>query len=150
MRRVAAFLAMATACAAGCGPVQTTRALSAADREIAATVAAGADQASPYEHESALRYRDRAREREGRADYQQARDWARKAAAFAVEARTKADENRRLQAVRARAAARAGGTAAPESPAPDAIAPADAGAPRGPTPEAPPSPAAPKPEGGTP
>lgn len=145
MRRVAAFLAMATACAAGCGPVQTTRALSAADREIAATVAAGADQASPYEHESALRYRDRAREREGRADYQQARDWARKAAAFAVEARTKADENRRLQAVRARAAARAGGTAAG-----DATSPADAGAPGGPTPEAPAVPAAPKPQGGTP
>lgn len=129
MRRVAAILAMATAFAAGCGPVQTTRALSAADREIAATEAAGADQASPYEHESALRYRDRAREREGRADYQQARDWARKAAAYAVEARAKAEENGRLQAVRARAAAKAGGAAVD-----GATPPADA----------------PKPEGGTP
>jgi hypothetical protein len=129
MRRVAAVLAMATAFAAGCGPVQTTRALSAADREIAATVAAGADQASPYEHESALRYRDRAREREGRADYQQARDWARKAAAFAVEARTKADENRRLQGVRARAAAKGDGSAAE-----GATPPADAPNPEGGTP----------------
>jgi hypothetical protein len=107
MRRLAAGLAAAAWLAFGCGPVQTTRAVSLAEQEIAAARAEQADVASPYEFESALLYLDRALAREGRADFEQARDWARRAAAFAAEARAKADENRRLKEVRDRAAARA-------------------------------------------
>lgn len=107
MRRLAAGLATVAWLALGCGPVQTTRAVSLAEHEIAAARAEKADVASPYEFESALLYLDQALAREGRADFEQARDWARLAAAFAVEARAKADENRRLKEGRDRAAARA-------------------------------------------
>ena len=115
MRRIAAGLATVAWLALGCGPVQTTRAVSLAEHEIAAARAEQADVASPYEFESGLLYLDRAISREGRAVYEQARDWARRAAAFAAEARSKADENRRLKEVRYRAAARA---TEPPKPAP--------------------------------
>jgi len=107
MRRLVMSLMAAGWIVAGCGPVQTTQALSQADREIAAARAEKADTASPYEFESALRLRDQARQREGRADYQKALYWARRAAAFATEARVKAEENRRLQEIRAKAEDRA-------------------------------------------
>lgn len=107
MRRLAAGLATAVWLALGCGPVQTSRALALAEQEIAAARAEHADVASPYEFESALLFLDRALAREGRADFEQARDWARQAAAFAAEARARADDNRRLKEARDRAAARA-------------------------------------------
>ncbi len=118
MWRLAASLAMAAWITAGCGPVHTTQAVSLAQREIAAAQAEHADVASPYEFESALLYLDRAREREGRADFAQARDWAKMAAAFAAEARTKAAENLRQKEVRERSKAQATGAPAPGDNAP--------------------------------
>lgn len=103
MRWLLASLAVAASClAAGCGPVQTTRTLSRADREISAARAERADEASPYEFESALLYLDQSRAREGRGDFEAALAYARKAVQFAVEARVRADENRLLEAGRER------------------------------------------------
>lgn len=119
MRWLVASLAVAASClAVGCGPVQTTRTLSRADREIAAALAERANEASPYEFESARLYLDQSRQREGRGDFEVALAYARKALQFAVEARGRAEENRRLEAARERVrkAAEAAGPSQPPTP----------------------------------
>jgi len=75
---------------AGCGPVQSTSALIAADVEIEGARAAGAATAAPYEFTSAEAYLHQARETSGYAQYEAAIGYATRATELAKEARKKA------------------------------------------------------------
>ena len=88
MRFLLAFLLLAAA--AGCGPVQSTSALIDADVELEGARAAGAATAAPYEFHSAEAYLHQAREKSGRAQYEEAIGYAVKARELAQGARKKA------------------------------------------------------------
>lgn len=85
MRLVLASLVVATL--AACGPIQSTAALIDADVELEAARAAGAAQAAPYEFAGAEAHLRKARELEGRAEYETSVRLAGKALALAKEAR---------------------------------------------------------------
>jgi hypothetical protein len=74
-----------------CGPVQSTSALRDAELELAAARQANAANRAPFETETASLYLHQARERRSRADYQASLRWARRAAACARVARTRAE-----------------------------------------------------------
>ncbi len=88
MRLVLASLALATL--AACGPITTTSALRDADAAIEAARTAGAAQTSPYELAGAQAYLHKARECQGRAQYEAAVRFADKATVLAKEARKNA------------------------------------------------------------
>ncbi|MBK9519003.1 MAG: DUF4398 domain-containing protein [Anaeromyxobacter sp.] len=75
---------------AGCGPVQSSRALVAADVEIEGARSAGAATAAPYELTAAEAYLHKAREQSGYAQYESATTFATRAAELAREAHKKA------------------------------------------------------------
>jgi hypothetical protein len=83
-----AFLAAATAC----GPIQSTSALIDADVELEAARAAGAESAATYEYTSAEVYLHKARETQGRSQYEASALFAARAAELAKVARRKATE----------------------------------------------------------
>jgi hypothetical protein len=98
VRLLAAVLAIASLVA--CGPIQSTASLVSADVELEAARAAGAATTSPYEFTAAEAYLHKAREVQGRAQYEasdefagRARDLAREARKNAVEATNRAGEN---------------------------------------------------------
>jgi hypothetical protein len=88
VRLVLASLALATL--AACGPIQSTAALIDADVELEAARSAGAPQTSPYEFTGAEAYLKKAREVEGRADYEASTRFAAKALTLAKQARKNA------------------------------------------------------------
>jgi hypothetical protein len=85
-----ALVVLALAAVAGCGPIQSTASLIDADVEVEAARAAGAATSSPYEFTGAEAYLHKAREVEGRAQYEAAADFAGKACDLAKEARKNA------------------------------------------------------------
>lgn len=94
MRLLKALLATtALALLGACGPVQSTSALIDADVALEAARAAGAPAAAAYEYTSAETWLHKARETQGRADYEASTRYARKAAELAAAARKKAQEN---------------------------------------------------------
>jgi hypothetical protein len=80
----------ALAVLAGCGPIQTTAALIDADVAVESARAAGAPQTSPYEFNAAEAYLEKAREVNGRAQYETAARFAGKARDLAKEAQKNA------------------------------------------------------------
>jgi len=74
----------------GCGPVQATSALVAADVEVEGARASGAATAAPQEFSSAEAYLHKAREKNGAAQYEVAATYAEKARELAQAARKKA------------------------------------------------------------
>ncbi len=70
-----------------CGPVQSTSHLLDAEVMIEAARTAQADKFAPYEWTSANLYIHKAREEAGYSDFEQAVDFAQKAAKFATQAR---------------------------------------------------------------
>ncbi len=88
MRATPALLLLGTLTA--CGPVQSTKAILDADVELEAARAAGAAKTATYEYVAAEAYLHKAREIQGRAEYEPATDFARKAQKLAVEAKGKA------------------------------------------------------------
>jgi hypothetical protein len=88
VRLVLAVLALAAL--AACGPNLSTAALIDADVELEAARAAGAAKSSTYEYATAEAYLHKAREVDGRAEYQAAERFARKAQRLASEARKNA------------------------------------------------------------
>lgn len=90
MRPLLALAALALF--AGCGPIQSTGALLDARARIGEARAAGAGTAAVYELTAAEAYLHKAREEEGRAQYEASAELATRAAAFAREAKRKADE----------------------------------------------------------
>lgn len=98
MRLLLAVLLLAPLLA--CGPVQSTASLVSADVALEAARAAGAQATSPYEFTAAEAYLHKAREVQGRAQYEasnefaeRARDLAREARKNAVAASNKAGES---------------------------------------------------------
>jgi hypothetical protein len=98
VRLLLAVLAVAPLVA--CGPIQSTASLVSADVELEAARAAGAQAASTYEFTAAEAYLHKAREVQGRAQYEasaefagRARDLAREARKNAVESSNKGGEN---------------------------------------------------------
>lgn len=81
---------LALALLAGCGPIQATSARIDADVEIEAARAAGAATTATYEFTSAEAYLHKARELDGRAQYDASTEFASKARDLAKEARKKA------------------------------------------------------------
>ena len=87
--RVLAALPLVAALAA-CGPVRSTSKLIAADVELEAARAAGAQKAAVYEYTGAEAYLHEARVAAGYAQYQASADYAAKALKLAQEAKRKA------------------------------------------------------------
>ena len=75
---------------AGCGPLQASRALGAADTELEAARSAGAVTSAPYEFTAAEAYLHKARLESGYARYESAVGYAAKARGLAEQARLKA------------------------------------------------------------
>lgn len=75
---------------AGCGPIQSTSSLISADVELEAARAAGAPTSSPYEFTAAEAYLHKAREVQGRAQYEASSTFAGRARDLAREARKNA------------------------------------------------------------
>ncbi len=73
-----------------CGPVQSTSHLLDAEVMIEAARTAQADKYAPYEWTAANLYIHKAREEVGYSDFEQAVDFAQKAAKFATQARDSA------------------------------------------------------------
>jgi hypothetical protein len=88
VRLVLAVLALAAL--AACGPIQSTAALIDADVELDAARTAGAAKASTYEYAAAEAYLHKAREVEGRSQYEAATRFARKSQEWAKQARKNA------------------------------------------------------------
>ncbi|MFN7130505.1 MAG: DUF4398 domain-containing protein [Myxococcales bacterium] len=83
-------LAIVALSGAACGPVQSTSLIIDADVELGAARTADASRLAPYEYTAAELYLHKAREEQGYADYEQAIDFAQKAANFAKDAKQKA------------------------------------------------------------
>ena len=88
MRLLVAVLALLPL--AGCGPIQSTSSLISADVEVEAARAAGAAASSPYEFTAAEAYLHKAREVQGRAQYETSAEFASRARELAREARKNA------------------------------------------------------------
>jgi hypothetical protein len=88
-----AFALAAVALLAGCGPIHSTSALIDADVELEAARAAGASTAAVYEYTSAEVFLHKARETQGRSQYEASARFAQKAAGLARTARQKAIES---------------------------------------------------------
>jgi hypothetical protein len=73
-----------------CGPIQSTASLVSADVELEAARAAGAQTAAPYEYTAAEAYLHKAREVQGRAQYEASNEFAARARDLAREARKSA------------------------------------------------------------
>jgi hypothetical protein len=74
----------------GCGPVQATSAIIAADVEVEGARSAGAATAATQEFTSAEAYLHKAREKQGAAQYEAAAGYAEKARELAQAARRRA------------------------------------------------------------
>lgn len=83
-------LAALLACAAGCGPVQSTAYLLDAAVQIEAARTAQAERLAPYEWTSANLYLHKAREEVGYSDFEQAVSYSKKASTFANKAKENA------------------------------------------------------------
>lgn len=91
MRLLATLLAIASlAPLGGCGPVQSTSALIDADVQLEAARAAGARTSAVYEYTAAEVYLHKAREAQGRAQYEASARFASRAAELGRTARAKA------------------------------------------------------------
>lgn len=91
MRLPKALLTLtALALLAACGPIQSTSALIDADVELEAARAAGANTVAVYEYTAAEVYLHKARETQGRSQYEASARFAAKAAGLAKSAREKA------------------------------------------------------------
>lgn len=86
-------LTTAVLLAGGCGPIQSTQVLVDADAELAAAQRANARQEAAYEYELAQAYLRKAKETNGRAEYQTSVRYARRALACA-EAAVRIAQNR--------------------------------------------------------
>lgn len=86
----ALFASCALALLAGCGPIRSTRALVDADVELEAARVAGAQASAPYEYTAAEVFLHKARETQGRAQYEASARYAEKAASLARSARDRA------------------------------------------------------------
>ncbi|HEY6106908.1 MAG TPA: hypothetical protein VIV59_13070 [Anaeromyxobacteraceae bacterium] len=73
-----------------CGPIRSTRSLIAADVELEAARAAGAQKTAVYEYTAAEAYLHQSRVVAGYAQYQASEEYADKALKFAQEAKKKA------------------------------------------------------------
>ncbi len=124
LRRLLGALLTAAVGAVGCGPITATTSI--ADATVALEAARGieAEQYAIYEYQSAVEYLRKAREEEGYSDFQRAIDLAKKARAFAEDAREKARTNpaRGLPAP---------GEAAPAGPNPPSLGAPPTGEPSG-------------------
>lgn len=73
-----------------CSPISASKAISRAQEAITAAERIGADSKCPYEYNTAVSNLDYARSREGRAEFEAAAEFARKAKKAADEAKNKA------------------------------------------------------------
>lgn len=87
--RVLTALPLVAALAA-CGPIKSTSSLIAADVEVEAARAAGAQKTAVYEYTAAEAYLHQARVMAGNAQYQASEEYADKAFRLAQEAKKKA------------------------------------------------------------
>ncbi len=94
MRLSQALCALALLATAGCGPIQSTSALIDADVQLEAARAAGAETQATYEYTAARVYLEKARETQGRSQYEASTRFAQKAATLARTAQQKAGETR--------------------------------------------------------
>lgn len=92
MSRKALFLSIALL-VAGCGPIQATTSILRAEKALDACRFAEVESVSLYEYTAGVMYLDQARVLEGRAEYQQARDFADRSAELATQAKNKKGEN---------------------------------------------------------
>lgn len=92
MRLPAVLLVLALAPLAGCGPIQSTSALIDADVQLEAARAAGAQSGAVYEYTAAEVYLHKAREAQGRSQYESSTRFASRAAELARTARERAGQ----------------------------------------------------------
>ncbi len=90
VKRAVWFLSLLMLVAAGCGPISATKAISRAERSLAAAEAAGAEAKCPYEHTGAVAFLEYARDREGISEFEAAAMFADKAFNLAEQAKVKA------------------------------------------------------------
>lgn len=91
MRLLVSLLAAAAlAPLAACGPVRSTSALIDADEQLEAARTAGAQSKAPYEYTAAEVYLHKAREAQGRAEYDASTRFASRAAELGRQARDRA------------------------------------------------------------
>jgi hypothetical protein len=90
--------ALAALALSGCGPVQSTGALIDADVELEAARAAGAKSTAAYEYTAAEVFLHKARETQGRSQYEASTRFAHRASELARTARKKAIESSNVRA----------------------------------------------------
>ena len=83
--------------ASGCGPIQATTAISRAEEELLTAKLAEADQLAPYEYTKADLFLKFAKERQGFAEYREARLFAEEAQRLAVRAKEKAPQKLKMK-----------------------------------------------------